>query len=160
MIGVVTLFAGTDEVSFFQLFPIAAVAGVSAFWTGGILGYLFGIPRRGDGRDGRESLYKSNTNLEEISDWLTKIVVGLGLVEMRSIGRWVSDVGSQVADAAGLPGQAAPLMVALLAVEAICGFIFFYLWSRLYMPRLFRRAEKDAEDIEDKATKDQYDPYS
>jgi hypothetical protein len=30
--------------------------------------------------------YRSNSNLEEISDWLTKILVGLGLIELGRIG--------------------------------------------------------------------------
>ena len=75
-----------------------AAAGASAF-VGGLLGFLFGIPRAlqgdhpdgpraadGSGRDGLPAAsYRANTNLEQISDWLTKILVGVGLVQIGEI---------------------------------------------------------------------------
>jgi hypothetical protein len=51
--------------------------------TGYLLGFLFGISRSLQGGDSSESNSQSfpgNTNLEQISDWLTKILVGVGLV--------------------------------------------------------------------------------
>ena len=69
---------------------------------GGLIGFLFGIPRSlqtsGPVQDHasvdaatstieRSSVagYRSNTNLEQISDWLTKILVGVGLIQFPSI---------------------------------------------------------------------------
>src|SRR5262245_38208292 len=64
---------------------------------GGLFGFLFGIPRslqrpsvKGDGSGGasdkpegpQSPAYRPNTNLEEISDWLTKILVGVGLTQI------------------------------------------------------------------------------
>ena len=57
-----------------------------AFTIGALLGFLFGVPRALTGAT-QEAGLRSNTNLEQISDWLTKILVGVGLVE---IGRLAS----------------------------------------------------------------------
>src|SRR5438105_371895 len=66
---------------------VGIMAGGAALLTGGLLGFLFGvphtrddgtIPRRNDSeRDStRESStsYRPNTSLEQIADWLTKIL--------------------------------------------------------------------------------------
>lgn len=69
---------------------------------GCILGFLFGIPKllqKGEGaleakpndhghgneRARPEKFFMTNTSFEEISDWLTKIIIGLGLVQFFNI---------------------------------------------------------------------------
>ncbi|GAB4016937.1 hypothetical protein GCM10028808_47010 [Spirosoma migulaei] len=68
----------------------------AAYIFGYLLGFLFGIPRSvkfnkpnssGDDPKEEKRLFDDNTNLEEISDWLTKIIIGLTLVEFREIQR-------------------------------------------------------------------------
>src|SRR5204862_8287798 len=80
-----------------------AVAGLvagGAWVTGGLIGFLFGIPRsladqdrRGD-QSGPSARYQANTNLEQISDWLTKILVGVGLVKFTAFARLIVDLVS------------------------------------------------------------------
>jgi hypothetical protein len=67
---------------------IAAASGL----VGGLLGFLFGIPRtvQGTGASTSGPQYDANTNLEQVSDWLTKILVGVGLVQ---IGRALPALG-------------------------------------------------------------------
>jgi hypothetical protein len=71
----------------------------SAVLVAGILiGFLFGIPKKqkavadtttasSQSSQVNRSLsyYDDNTNLEEISDWLTKIIIGLSLIEFQQI---------------------------------------------------------------------------
>src|SRR6202043_965823 len=68
-------------------FGTALVIAGSAYFTGGIVGFLFGIPRtvQGSAPSEKASQYKTNTNLEQVSDWLTKIIVGIGLVQIGHI---------------------------------------------------------------------------
>src|SRR5689334_18082157 len=65
-----------------RLTLLAAIAGAAAT-LGALIGFVFGIPRRlatngkpaaGEGDEAAE-LYESNTNLEQVSDWLTKIII-------------------------------------------------------------------------------------
>ena len=73
---------------------IAGAASASA--SGILVGFLFGIPRivqRDASQSGvsrpiaqiQSTSLGINTNLTEISDWLTKIIVGVGLVQLNSI---------------------------------------------------------------------------
>jgi hypothetical protein len=70
-----------------------------------------------------------NTNLYQVSDWLTKIVVGVGLVQ---IGRALP-VLTRLAESmkAPLGGQAssAAFGLGLTITYAVLGFFFLYLWS-------------------------------
>jgi hypothetical protein len=67
----------------------ALVMGSSAFLVGGFTGFLFGIPRTitapGPNPSTGVTQFQGNTNLEQVSDWLTKIIVGVGLVQIGRI---------------------------------------------------------------------------
>jgi hypothetical protein len=68
-------------------FATAVIAGSCSFLGGGLVGFLFGIPRSASsGQATPTGEYQANSNLVEVSDWLTKIIVGVGLVQ---IGRVV-----------------------------------------------------------------------
>lgn len=58
------------------------IAGASLMF-GGLFGFLFSIPRAGT--DDQSAAYRDNSNLVDISDWLTKILVGAGLVTLTKI---------------------------------------------------------------------------
>jgi hypothetical protein len=114
--------------------------------SGAIMGFLFGIPRSlalDHQRDAEQgSRYAPNTNLEQISDWITKILVGLGLVQ---IGRLPSAFES-------LSGALAPLLggfpssgsfgVALCVGTAALGFVVGYLLARVRLPGLLSQADR------------------
>ena len=139
---------GTLVVAWAEESAAAVTTGLAAFMGGGILGFLFGIPRYASSTadkallDAEAVKYQANTNLEQISDWLTKILVGVGLTQFRAIGdaagRLVSSVGGAVAG-----GDKGRVEVAgLLILAGVAGFLFFYLWSRIYLPVLFAKAER------------------
>lgn len=121
----------------------AVIAGAAA--AGVMLGFLFGIPlspavKDGDERDGR---YRANTSLEQISDWLTKILVGVGLVELQSI---LPKLGELVDTAAsGMGGSGAkPVVAGLLVVSFAVGFVMAYLVTRTTLPRLLSDSDVEA----------------
>jgi tetratricopeptide (TPR) repeat protein len=68
---------------------IGAVSGAS-FVLGFLIGFLFGVPRTIESNNSVSSVnsqtrVQANTNLEQISDWLTKILVGVGLTQITPI---------------------------------------------------------------------------
>jgi hypothetical protein len=71
-----------------SVFATALVIATAAFFAGGFIGFLFGVPHTVQGSAPSTGItkYLGNTNLEQVSDWLTKIIVGVGLVQ---IGRAV-----------------------------------------------------------------------
>jgi hypothetical protein len=149
--GVIGIYGASSPEDGWKVFALAGVMGGASFFLIGLVGYLFGIPRYAADpttiSSGNEPLYRANANLEQISDWLTKIIVGAGLVQIGAIAGFVSDLGDSAAEALPELGGAKQLFVSLVLLEACCGFIFLDLWSRLYMPELFRKAEARAMDV-------------
>jgi hypothetical protein len=87
--------------------------------------------------------YRPNTNLEQISDWLTKVLVGVGLVQLTNAGgparRLVGSVGE------GLGGTASARVVAasVMVLSLIWGFLLSYLLTRTRVARAFRQSDLD-----------------
>ena len=74
------------------------------------MGFLFGVPwatqqitREREGTIRGQHSYLPNTNLEQISDWLTKIIVGVGLVEIWAVIEWFDDIGMTAGRNLGQP---------------------------------------------------------
>jgi hypothetical protein len=121
---------------------------------GALLGFIFAVPKRKRDADvaaaaavtstgsaqanantARENLrYESNTSLEEISDWLTKIIVGVGLVQAQSIGEKLGAagraVGTGVFKQPGGGAAAEVIGVATILSFAVLGFLAAFLWFR------------------------------
>lgn len=70
------------------LLVAAASLGLSFF-----LGFLFGIPKRNVNATDN---YLFNNSLIEISEWLTKIIVGLGLVHLRKIPDYLDGMATYI----------------------------------------------------------------
>lgn len=83
-----------------------------------------------------------NSNLVEVSDWLTKIIVGVGLIELKSLP------GSARAMAAFIaPSLATEMATAMAVVGGIMlfftvhGFLIGYLLTRIYLSIIIKRAD-------------------
>jgi type II secretory pathway pseudopilin PulG len=153
MLALFAVQAPADRLAVFGMLVMVAAAAAA---VGSLLGFLFGIPRslqdqRGapnpepDADGDRHRSYAANTNLEQISDWLTKILVGVGLIQL---GRAPGPLGRLVGTLAqGLGGQASDrLMVgAVLVFYPIFGFLAAYLLTRLLLQRAFSLADLAAE---------------
>jgi hypothetical protein len=134
------------------------------FAAGALAGFLFGIPRSvprrqsdraSTGKDPAaakdsaadtvenrraESPFATNTNLEDISDWLTKIIVGLGLINLKEIPQKLKALSWYFAQVCG-SGLCDPIALALMIHFFIAGFFLTYLMTRLYLTGAFTRAE-------------------
>lgn len=116
--------------------------------SGGFLGFLFGIPRTRslDAPEAGETdaeleanRYSPNTNLEQISDWLTKILVGVGLTQFGTLPTKVDALAAYVAPAfAGSKAMA----LAVLVFFSVGGFLVGFLWTRLYLKRAMQAADE------------------
>lgn len=154
---------------------VGVTIALAALLCGGLLGFLFGIPRtlQNDrapeqppgGEDAGQvgstngTSYHANTNLEQISDWLTKILVGVGLTQIHAIAGRVEAVSQVAATAIGAGAGAQVFVVALIIYFAVCGFLLGYLWTRLYLTaafRLFDDASLSALSSEVQDLKDQF----
>jgi hypothetical protein len=136
---------------------------VACLAAGAALGFLFGIPKTGTptarGQNTRESTASlnkpaatdqdrsptglANTNLEEVSDWLTKIVVGLTLVHLETIRKYVVQVSTNMAGSLGeTPTAAAQSFASALIVGFfVLGFLCGYLYTRIFLQGAFARSD-------------------
>ena len=129
----------------------ALAVGGAALLAGGLLGFLFGIPKKlqqdtqsQSGNGGQGVAYQGNTNLEQISDWLTKILVGVGLTQLASIPATLSKYADFTAPGLGNFVGAKVFAIALLLYFLIGGFLFIYLWTRWYLAGTFSQADQAA----------------
>jgi hypothetical protein len=146
--------------NFFAVTSVGCLlAGASAF-VGGVLGFLFGIPRtlqqegvapapeaNGNAESGAGSRridYRANTNLEQISDWLTKILVGVGLTQLPEIRKDLTTLTAFAAQGLGAQENGKVFAFALLSYTAVLGFLFGYLWTRLFLAGALRQADQVA----------------
>ena len=135
----------------------ASLVGGSALMGGAILGFLFGIPIAGRSKDRtgvkRESESDAdgglevNTNLQEISDWLTKILVGVGLVELGQLIPRLSALVVFLSPTFGPSHLAQPVCAAVLGYFAVAGFMIGYLGTRLHLGPAFHRADRRLQDV-------------
>jgi hypothetical protein len=80
-----------------------------------------------------------NTNLEEISDWLTKIIVGVSLVEMQKAQTTLQEAAAFIAQSLGGPSETS-FAYGLMIYFSVSGFLGSYLLTRLYLQIAFRNA--------------------
>ena len=119
---------------------------LAAGMSGSLLGFLFGLPRVTRGSRSRsQSRFNASTNLEDVSDWLTKIIVGLGLVEFRRVAASVERLARWIADRSGDPFFE-PFILAALMYFAVIGFLIGYLWSRLSFWQIMNLVDRIFDD--------------
>ena len=108
-----------------------AIAGAAAV-VGGVVGFLFGIPLTSKQRaaGANDSQYEPNTNLEQVSDWLTKIIVGVGLVQIGRALPALTKLAKSLNEPLGGQPYGGAFGLGLTIFYALLGFLFLYLWSR------------------------------
>jgi hypothetical protein len=156
--GFLTVFLFGWDARLARLAASALLSGACLF-IGIFVGFLFGIPRAlqedaaglapqpriaGAQDDAaKEAIrvrYKANTNLEQISDWLTKILVGVGLTQLNRLPDLLDRAGLYFGAAVG--GEIGPkVAVSIVLFFSISGFLFGYLWTRLLLGRALAEAD-------------------
>jgi hypothetical protein len=120
--------------------------------AGAALGFLFSVPRvlaTGDDQPAaneskrtisQNRLLSTNTNMERISEWLTTMIVGVGLSQITSVGSYIQVFTNFLEVRSGDTLAAAGPFI--LIVGLVSGFVFLYLYTRLYLSSLFLHVEQ------------------
>ena len=136
----------------------------AAFAVGGILGFLFGLPRGrlsdelatpsdtpGGGRGNTASLasahYLASSNLNKVSDWLTTIVIGLGLVNLGNALPALRSLASALEAPLGGAPYAGALGIATMLAAFIGGFLVLYLYTTIRVRQLLEESERQSDDV-------------
>jgi hypothetical protein len=144
LIGILYATQSTDPCKFFAVAGVTFAIAGAALFTGGFLGFIFGIPKpmQQDGgspggvtdpqnaKDKTAIGYQHNTNLEQVSDWLTKILIGVGLTQLVSLPSFLKKFSEFVAPGLGNFENSQIFSISILVYFLTCGFILSYLWTR------------------------------
>lgn len=135
------LAAEPDFAAGLRTFCLIWFASAAGFFAGSSAGFLFAVPKSISGPDllTTQRRFRVNTNLEDVSDWLTKIILGLGLVNIDKIIQFINAVGNAAAKAIG-PAQGVKLMVISSMIYGfVAAFIIVYIWTRTILTDEFEK---------------------
>ncbi|MCP3931178.1 MAG: hypothetical protein GY705_19005 [Bacteroidetes bacterium] len=145
----------SDAIPFTKSLSIGLLLSISFLLAGAFIGFLFGIPRtlqektkkKNDlDQDSYASNYRVNTNLEEISDWLTKIIVGVGLTQLSNIPELLRKVIKYFSSNLGVPSNEGTILL-VIVYYFIGGFFLGYLLTRMYLAIAFSHADIEKERL-------------
>src|SRR5438309_4097123 len=135
--GIILLDAVGTRPGVLRTLSVGLMTAGAAMFVGGLLGFLFGVPYTREGeqpagtkdgqggqqnRSGSDALptsYRPNTSLEQISDWLTKILVGVGLVQIKTMPDKLKALAAYIAQDLG-GGQANAFVATVLIYFSVC----------------------------------------
>lgn len=137
------------RIQVFSIFATLFFVAGAAFTLTNMIGFLFGIPRTTVIAESEKSKsrYIGNDNLLQVSDWLTKIILGLGLTQIHEIAHLLKKIAIFVRTNTGLNNEA--LIVLIILYYACLGFLFGYLWTRVYFIRMLRASDNDVNIAEE-----------
>lgn len=135
---------------------------VASFMIGSLAGFLMGMPRYVAAResDNESTRYEPSTSLEQISDWLTKVLIGIGIAEATSVARAVNGLlNDEIVPALATAPGAYPVALATLITALVGGFYLAWLLTRLTLAGALRDADSDvlteaAANVEDPDLRD------
>jgi hypothetical protein len=175
LIGLLIITCYSATIRSWEFLAGAAGLGTAASAVGSIAGFVFGIPRYNavvslrherlrtlpdtdrsslDEDDTLEArrIYSPSNNLEQVSDWLTKLLLGAGLVQLSNIGNALGALVDRSAKAL-VPQPTNPdagkvVLGSTLLIFCITGFLFVYLTTTLWYRQQLERYERRAVGLE------------
>jgi hypothetical protein len=155
-----------------SIFAVYTMVAWAAGSVGFISGFLFALPRSmpeltapaGDGQYEGSKVTKSarqvrhaqkfrpNNNLEQISDWLTKLLIGAGLVQLGAVGRGLNGIvgfisTASVGHANDHPAASARVVAgAVIIVYGVLGFLAGYISTGVSYRRVLEEYFEDSDE--------------
>lgn len=141
---------------FFATIGVACMLAGAFLITGVFLGFLFGFPHTVPGNPSGVNAplqpgdqaptfrHEVNTNLEQISDWLTKILVGVSLTQVSSLPGWLKKYAKFAASGLGGYPNSEIFATGILIYYIFVGFLCGFLLTRLAIAGAIREADLEA----------------
>lgn len=152
--GIGACFAGAAvSRAYWDFFGLLLILSLASLLSGVLFGFLFGIPKLNRNYDprrdeGRTTKYTPNTNLEDVSDWLTKIIIGVTLTQLTKIPGSLQSIADSILTNVNCEtlncNFAGPVIISLLIYFFIAGFTAGYYYTRLFLPNLFSVMEENS----------------
>jgi len=131
-----------EKKNFWSSLASAAITAGAAYVLGAFVGCLFGIPQRvvpasdlGQAAAASAGLYRPGNQLEQVSDWLLKVLLGASLTQLGN----VTLIGDYFEE---FVGSAAGAM-AIITYFSFVGLLSGYFMMIAYLAKLIRRSGED-----------------
>ncbi|WP_139265761.1 tetratricopeptide repeat protein [Chryseobacterium culicis] len=98
-----------------------------SFFAGSFLGFLFGFPSHNNNQFLEK--YQRNSSLKEITSWLTKIIVGITLIEFKDIFHYLKYIIYHLSNSLSNDDSHTVIIAAIIGTYFILGFIVFFILS-------------------------------
>ena len=163
----VGLLVGLVSILLFTIYGQQLNIGTAYVWSfaffivGGLCGFIFGVPKvvanstldpnalqnisaitDEASKKAKKNIIQENTNLTQISDWLTKVLIGASLVQLKEIPKFIVSVSRKMAKGIGIDQAAANidsltvLSGGIIVYFVTWGFVCGYLVMRLVISAL------------------------
>lgn len=151
-------FNWTNPTEYFVALGTGLLMGGACFCMGALAGFLFGIPKIVESSNHKDPIKSRggevlhNDNLVQISDWLTKIIVGVGLTQINQIPAYLDKLGKYFGpsfERIGNPHSAQiseTIAICVVLYFLILGFIACYLWTRFSFAEMLKDSLDDEDD--------------
>jgi tetratricopeptide (TPR) repeat protein len=146
------LFVGGCIVAAIAAYPAWAGALLECFAFFGVallFGFLFGIPKsvsHAAMQDGTKYVSEVqvavNTNLEQISDWLTKIIVGVGLVQLKQLPGHIDALVVYISPLVASAPDAKSFTMNVFMYFSSIGFLTGWVGTRIFLSPVISRADR------------------
>jgi hypothetical protein len=157
----------TAKTAYLQTCGLLGLVGVAAGFAGAFFGFLFGIPRSvvsarettdatvGDKRREVGAVVgnldpdrtQPNTNLEQISDWLTKILVGATLTQLGHIPTALGSLFATIGSAIGSNPADTVFVGALTIYTGLAGFVQGWIAASVWLPCFIRVIPRHSKEV-------------
>jgi hypothetical protein len=150
--------------AFFRILGTLGILSGASLISGALLGFIFGVPRSVSDpapasrnanvtspssnsttndlvQSGSTARVKANTNLEEISDWLTKLLVGVGLSKIEKLPESLKSASAALDPVLCPVSHGGAIGVAVCCAFGVAGFSWGYFEARTSLMRVFANAE-------------------
>lgn len=150
----VTIYAFVPSSNGVSAWCIGLAAMSATFLAGGLMGFLFALPRSEKAKvhirseQSEQRVYvRPNTNLEDVSDWLTKIVVGLTLVQLNKIPGLAAGLFNWVGSGLGTGQSSVVFAGSLIVYSSAAGLMQSWIATRLFIIQWMAESDEKRDEI-------------
>jgi hypothetical protein len=131
---------GVNKFSYVSALGCGVLIAGASMLAGGFLGFIFGVPSI---TQDPLSKIKYNDNLIQISDWLTKIIVGVGLTSLTKIPSWIFRLGGKFQINFGNDEWGRNIAIAIICFFFLLGFLTLYFWTKTDYSKIVMDVDED-----------------
>jgi hypothetical protein len=129
-----------------KTFGVSSIIAIAALLFGLVTGFIFGIPKA-ISSETNDIIYADNSNLEQISDWLTKVITGIALFQLASVPGYLQQFSEYIQPALGNSSNGGIFGTFILVSYSLDGFLIGYLGTRRCAAVDFSKAYLEQKNI-------------